>query len=155
MKQLNLYLQPYQEKFLETIYGSPIILTGRYNVTELIFSLLSKNEYIDNNLKKITVNTADWVFEKNNGKKYLSKIGTKIFSDYVNSLIDIELYKFLAPYHKNPSLKIKDGLNLFIEKFNLPNSLTFYERLKKKDFRRRTKKNIENPAVFFDDLSSI
>lgn len=154
MKQIDLYLKPYQSSFLKTILGTPIIITGRFNFAELFFSLLSKNEYKNDSLNKTTVLVPDWLFEKSNGKIFIPEIGNKIIGDYLDSLMDIQLYKFLKPYHRNPRLKIKDGINLFIEKFNLPDTLTFYERLKKRDFRSRKKKIVDNPAVYFNDLSS-
>ena len=153
MKQLNIYLKPYQSNLLEIFCGTPIFFSGKYNFANLVFSLLSKKKYINPNLEPIKTFVPDWIYEKSKGKNYLSETGTKILGDYIDSLLDIELRKFLAPYHKNPGLKIKDGVNLFIEKYNLPDTITFYERLKKKDFRNRTKKITENPAIYFNQLS--
>ncbi|MFA6400899.1 MAG: hypothetical protein WCX31_04630 [Salinivirgaceae bacterium] len=153
MQQLKLYLKPHQERYLISICGKPPFLSAKFNLAPLVFSLLRWEEF-SAPLPETKVYVPDWVLKDSGGKVNIGERGNKVIGDYLDSLLDIDLFQFLAPYHKNSSLYLKDGIYLFIDAHNLPGDMRTYEMLKKRDYRMRKKNYSNNPAIFFDDLSS-
>ena len=155
MQKITIYLKPHQERYLKSIAGDPPQLSAKYNLANLAISLLTKtpdNPYQFNQPGTLAV-LPNWSADLIAEKTYLSPTANKMFGTYIDSLLDIDFCHFMKPYHASDMLDIKDGINLFIEKRNLPVEPRIYEMLKKRDYRLRNKIYLENPADFFNELS--
>ncbi len=154
MQKIKLYLKPHQAAYLKSICGAPPALGAKYNLAPLLFSLLRWEEY-QTTEKGLTAIVPDWVMESSGGKNNLSERGHKVMGDYIDSLMDVDFWDYIKPYYLNHRLELKDGIYLFIDKHNLPNTDNkVYNMLIKRYYRiRKTQQKQKNPAEFFNDIS--
>lgn len=154
MQQLKLYLKPHQERFLISLCGKPPFLSAKYNLAPLVFSLLRWEEYKPNQ-PETKIYVPDWVLKNSGGKKHIGERAHKVIGNYIDSILDIDMFQFLSPYHHNSRLYLKDGIHLFMDHHDLPNDMSTYEMLKKRDYRMRLKFSSKNPIKFFNNLSPV
>jgi hypothetical protein len=152
MQSIDVYLPNYHIRYLESICGKPIFLGAKFNLSAFVFSHLGYTEFRGDKPQKVFV--PDWVLKDAQGRTFLGEIENKVLSRYIDSLMDIDVFKYLTPYVKNPRLNIKDGIKIYISKHNLTDDDRTYEMIRKRFYRMRKDNETDDSTLkFFGNLS--
>lgn len=152
MQSIEVHLSLYHIRYLESICGKPIFLGAKFNLAPFVFSHLGYTEFQGENPQKVFV--PDWVINDAKGRRFLGETENKVLGRYIDSLMDVDVFRYLTPYINNPRLNIKDGIKIYITKHNLPDEDRTYEMIRKRFYRMRKDNQTEDSTIkFFGNLS--
>ncbi len=157
----HIQMDQYLIDFLYSVYQSSnkeeaLFLPKRNRLNKLLSLLLTKppKELPESISPKAQLHLLIPFFEKINinSINYLSHRSQQIFTKQVKRMFDVEFFDFVDICLINAIDKI-DAVNLFIEKYDLPDDMKFQERLLKK--LQRSKKILKkHPTKTYKKISA-
>lgn len=119
---------------------SPLFVPKRHRLNKLLSNLLTKPplgySFEKTNEPYLELIIPFFYGININYNNYLTPRSQRIFAKRVKSMFEVEYFNFIDDCLVNDMDKI-DAVNLFIEKYNLPDHITFQDRLMKMLYRSK------------------